>query len=291
MAHTNTAIDDFQAVSPFQELAAYEALWAQTDASVKTVAAQFRHGKTYLPSELLSSQNIQVYIEKLREKFKSHYPFEICLATEVDFPKKILEATHPIPFLYYKGNWDLIYSPAVAVVGTRQPTQEGLARTQKLTKLLVEQDFTIVSGLAKGIDTCAHHTAIEAGGNTIAVIGTPITECYPKENQALQDKIAQSHLLVSQVPFFKYMQQDFRLNRFFFPERNKTMSAISLATVIIEAGETSGTLVQAREALRQGRKLFILDNCFHNTALTWPARFEKQGAIRVKAFSDILRHL
>jgi DNA processing protein len=115
----------------------------------------------------------------------------------------------------------------------------------------------------------------------------PITEYYPKENKDLQDFIAKNFLLVSQVPIVRYYQQNFKSNRIFFPERNATMSAISQATVIVEAGETSGSLTQARAALHQGRKLFILDSCFQNPGLTWPKRFEKQGAIRGSDYDDI----
>ena len=94
----------------------------------------------------------------------------------------------------------LFYSPSVAVVGTRHPTEQGIRRTQQLVKELVQDNYTVVSGLAKGIDTAAHETAIAHGGKTIAVIGTSILDYYPPENRALQDKIATEYLVVSQVP-------------------------------------------------------------------------------------------
>lgn len=144
---------------------------------------------------------------------------------------------------------------------------------------MVKEGYTIISGLAKGIDTIAHETAIACGGKTIAVIGTPINENYPKENKELQNKVAKDHLLISQVPLIRYSRQDYRLNRFFFPERNKTMSALSLGTIIVEAGETSGSLIQAA-ALEQNRKLFILDNCFRNNELTWPEKYLKKARLR-----------
>jgi DNA processing protein len=177
------------------------------------------------------------------------------------------------------------------VVGTRKPTGEGLARTKQLTRKLVEDGFTIISGLAEGVDTIAHTTAIEAKGQTIAVIGTPLGHVYPKANAALQDRIAREYLLITQVPIERYEAQDYRVNRFFFPERNKTMAALSQATIIVEAGETSGTLVQAREALKQKRKLFILNSCFERGDLNWPIRFEREGAIRVRDYGDIRREL
>ena len=112
----------------------------------------------------------------------------------------------------------------------------------------------------------------------------------PKDHEDLQREIATNFLVISQVPLKRYEAQDYRFNRFFFPERNATMSALTEATVIVEAGETSGALVQARAAFDQGRKLFILDSCFH-LGLKWPARFEKRGAIRVKDYDDIRQHL
>src|SRR5712675_3208985 len=93
--------------------------------------------------------------------------------------------------------------------------------------------------------------------------------------------------VISQVPIVRYAQQHLRGKAHFFPERNATMSALTEATIIVEAGETSGTLVQARHALKQGRKLFILDNCFRVPSLTWPAKFAQQGAIRVSDYDEI----
>jgi len=145
-------------------------------------------------------------------------------------------------------------------------------------------------GLAQGIDTAAHTAAIAAGGRTIAVIGTPLHTVYPRENLPLQREIAQSHLLISQVPFYLYTRQNYRKNRFFFLERNKTMSALSAATVIVEASDRSGTLSQAEAALQQGRKLFILNSCFE-CGMEWPDRLLAQGAIRVVDGSEILEHL
>ena len=158
-------------------------------------------------------------------------------------------------------------------------------------KVLLADKFTIVSGLAEGIDTVAQETAIGEGGQTIGVIGTPLGHIYPKSNEKLQKTVAEKFLLISQIPVERYEAQNPKTNRFFFPERNKTMSALTQATIIIEAGETSGTLIQAREALKQGRKLFILNSCFENTNLSWPAKYESQGAIRVHEYDDIRREL
>ena len=155
----------------------------------------------------------------------------------------------------------------------------------------MQDGFTIVSGLAAGIDRMAHETAIEEGGRTIAVIGTPLSQSYPKENSDLQRHIADYFLIVSQVPLKRYEDQDYRRNRSFFPERNVTMSALTEATVIVEAGDTSGTLIQARAAIRQRRTIFVLDSCFRNPRLAWPAKLQARGAIRVKDYDDIRSRL
>ena len=188
------------------------------------------------------------------------------------------------------GALDLLSSRSVSVVGARKASLEGRKRAEKLAWLLVENGFTVMSGLADGIDTAAHKAAIKAGGNTIAVIGTPLNETYPKTNARLQAEISKNHLVVSQVPFYHYSTHDYRWNRSFFPERNKTMSALSQATIIVEASDSSGSLTQAKAAIAQDRKLFILDSCF-GKGLSWPEEFLKKGATRLKDISQVLEHL
>ena len=185
----------------------------------------------------------------------------------------------------------LLESRSVSVVGSRRCTEDGAERAKTVVSALVKHKYTILSGLATGIDTVALSTAIRAGGSVIGVIGTPIDEYYPKENKILQDKIASEFLLISQVPFYRYHLEPFKHKRIHFPERNETMSALSEATVIIEASDTSGTLTQARAALAQNRKLFVLNSCFENKDITWPRRFEERGAVRVHTVDDILNGL
>lgn len=289
MNDTDAVLSD-KPISPSREMAAYEALWARQKSTFKTLADLFRDSPDAIPSELVSEEEIDTALRQVRDKIacaKIH-DFGIRVRGSEDYPDRLRDAAHPVEFLYYRGWWDLIDSPKrIAIVGSRNVSEDGLRRTRKLVKLLVKNGYTIVSGLAKGVDTAAHTTAIDNGGSTIAVIGTPITEYYPPENRALQDLIAEKFLLVSQVPIWRYSTQDYRSNRLFFPERNATMSALAQATVIVEASDTSGSLAQARAALQQGRKLFILDNCFRNPKLTWPARFQTQGAIRVNGIDDI----
>jgi DNA processing protein len=208
-----------------------------------------------------------------------------------EYPLKLRDARYPIELLYFQGWWDFVESPCISIVGTRAPSEEGKSRAKKLTRWLVGKGYTIISGLARGIDTVAHTTAIHEGGKTIAVIGTPLSKTYPHENANLQKTISEEHLLISQVPVVRNSKHGPTFNRMFFPERNVTMSVLSEATIIVEAGETSGTLTQARAALQQGRKLFILDSCFLDEQLTWPKKYAEKGAVRVRDFDDIERHL
>lgn len=277
-------------ISPFTELAAYEALWDQEGASYKALSARFKSYPGSRPSDFVDSEKIDRMEKVMDSYFKAmrrHYELNIVIKGTWDYPDKLLDAKDQVELLYYAGKLDLLGSRAVSVVGTRNPTPDGIKRTRQLVKKLIEDDFTIISGLAKGIDTAAHKTAIENGGRTIAVIGTPLNKFYPPENEQLQKDIASKYLLISQVPFHRYSQQGIKGNRLFFPERNKTMSALSEATIIVEAGETSGTLVQARAALEQGRKLFIFDSCFLNKEITWPEKFQQKGALRIKNYDEL----
>jgi DNA processing protein len=201
------------------------------------------------------------------------------------YPDLLRQTAHPPFFLFCQGDLDLFHKKTIAVVGTRNPTELGVRRAQKLSMLLSASGFAVVSGLARGIDTAAHTGAIRAGGKTIAVIGTPLNQYYPKENQELQNKIASSHLLVSQFHL------GHPVTRASFPTRNYTMSGVSLATVVIEAGETSGALIQARQCMAQKRHLFILKNLLERSDLKWPRRFAAQGAFVINQVEDVMEEL
>ena len=280
-------------VSPLREAAAYEALWTEPGASFKTLADLFRGSPQARPTDLVVEsrvEEIEAQLKALLDK-SDLKGFGVRVHGSNDYPQALRDARHPAEVLYYQGWWELINTPCIAVVGSRNVSEAGVRRTRKLVKQLVEDGYTVVSGLAQGVDTAAHTTALALGGRTVAVIGTPLNHAYPKQNRILQQTIASEHLLVSPVPFIHYGQQDYRQNRHFFPERNIVMSALSRATVIVEASDQSGTLHQARAALAQGRKLFILDSCFQNPALTWPQQFAQNGAIRVTEYADITAHL
>ncbi len=280
-------------ISPALEMGAYEALWDQQGASFKNIADHFRSAPGSIPSDFIGQDSAEYYAEltlNMTEERGITYP-GIRLHGAAEYPQKLQDAKHPIKLIYFCGYWELTETRSVAVVGSRKPSEDGIRRAQKLARFLVKEDFTVVSGLAAGIDTAAHIAALESDGRTFAVLGTPLSECYPQENAELQKCLSQNQLVVSQVPFIRYSKQNPRTNRLFFPERNKVMSALTEATVIVEASETSGTLVQARAALEQGRKLFIMDNCFERQNITWPYKFLKRGAIRLSDFDQLINEL
>jgi DNA processing protein len=162
--------------------------------------------------------------------------------------------------------------PRVSIVGSRKASPEGLRRARSLARALAEHGIVVVSGLAAGVDRAAHEGAIEAGGCTFAVLGTPLDQSYPKENAALQERMAREQLLVSQFPVGRPVLKGN------FPIRNRTMALLSDATVIVEAGEKSGTLHQGWEALRLGRLLFLLESVANDESLSWPSEMIRYGA-------------
>jgi DNA processing protein len=200
-------------------------------------------------------------------------------------PLNDVEARNAPTRLYTAGPMQIpIPRPRVAIVGSREATPEGIEDADLIARVLVDKGVTIVSGLAKGIDASAHRAAIRVGGKTIAVLGTPLDKGYPAQNADLQAEIIKHHLAVSQ---FRVGSPVYKSN---FVIRNRTMALIADASVVVQAGETSGTLSQAWEALRLGRPLFIWKPIFE-TSLKWPKEMEKYGAIKLSDPKDVLQIL
>lgn len=183
--------------------------------------------------------------------------------------------------LYFAGDLSLLrHGPRISIVGSRAASEEGLKRAGFLARTLVAHNMIVVSGLAAGIDTAAHRATIEAGGRTVAVLGTPLTDVYPRENADLQALIMGEHLAISQFP------TGYKTQPKSFPQRNRTMALLTDATVIVEAGEKSGTLHQGWEALRLGRALFLMESVVADPKLTWPRTMIEYGA-QVLTRSDL----
>jgi len=276
-------------ILPLRELGAYEALWDSERASFRSLARLFREHPGALPSDFVPAAMADQYARRALQLAAASgvRGLALCVRGMPAYPLRLRDALYPVELLYYQGRWELLQRRCIAIVGTRQPSAEGEQRAATLARHFAQAGFTVLSGLAVGIDTAVHRAALEAGGLSAAVLGTPLTAQYPPENAALQERLAREFLVLSQVPMLRHARQDADANRLFFPERNATLAALAEATVVVEAGERSGALIAARHALHQGRKVFIFDEPFRDARLAWPARLEQRGAIHVHELAEI----
>ena len=194
-----------------------------------------------------------------------------------------VETKYAPELLYIQGSLEIpLPCPKVSIIGTRKPSPEGLSDAQSIAKTLTENQIIITSGLAEGIDTAAHRTAIDSGGRTIAVLGTPLNKVYPNKNFDLQQEIMENHLAISQFPI------EYPITKKNFVIRNRTMALISDASIIVEAGNSSGSLHQGWETLRLGRPLFIWKSLLNNSELDWPKTMLEYGAMALDNPTDVL---
>jgi DNA processing protein len=189
------------------------------------------------------------------------------------------------PFLFFRGELRQEDERAVAVVGTRGASDEGLRQADRLARELVANDVAVLSGLAVGIDGAAHEGALAARGRTIAVMGTGIrSRIYPPEHEELAGRVAASGALVSQF------LPDSPPARWSFPMRNRTMSGMAIGTVVVEASKTSGAKMQARFALEHGKRLFLIESLVMQEP--WARKYaERPGAKVVQSVDDVLSEL
>jgi DNA processing protein len=198
-----------------------------------------------------------------------------------DYPANLRLIYNLPPFLTYRGTLHADDARSVAVVGTRDASVEGTERAARLARQLTEAGVTVLSGLARGIDTAAHRATLDAGGRTIAVMGTGIRSVYPSENQALAESIAETGAIVSQF------WPDSPPTTYSFPRRNVVMSGMGQGTVVIEASATSGAKLQARYALDHGKRVFLLSSLV--TERPWARKYlERPGAVEVRDVDDIV---
>jgi DNA processing protein len=209
----------------------------------------------------------------------------IITAVDPDYPGQLLNTPDPPLFLYIRGTLLPEDGSAVAVVGTRTPTHYGLTVTHRMAYELASQGITVVSGMARGIDTQAHKGALAAKGRTIAVLGCGIDTAYPRENKGLMEEIVRSGAVVTENPFGTKPESGY------FPARNRIISGMAAATVIIEAAEDSGSLITADYALKQGRKLFAVPGNISSPVSRGTNSLIKQGALLVGTAGDVLKEL
>jgi len=210
---------------------------------------------------------------------------------DADYPKALLDIADPPIVLYAKGRLDLLSRPAVAVVGSRNATAQGILNAEKFSEALGQAGLTIISGMALGIDTAAHqgalraHTSGDIGGSTIAVIGTGADIVYPARNRSLAHRIAEMGCIVSEYPLG---MPGIAAN---FPRRNRIISGLAQGVLVIEAAAQSGSLITARMAAEQGRDVFAIPGSIHSPLAKGCHQLIKQGAKLVESAQDILEEL
>ena len=201
------------------------------------------------------------------------------------YPERLRQVYAPPAVLYLRGGFAPADELAVAVVGTRRATMYGREATEVLVAELVANSITIVSGLARGIDTVAHRAALQAGGRTIAVLGSGLDQIYPYENKRLAEEIAERGVLLTEYPLGT------KPDAANFPPRNRVISGLSLGTIVVEAGEDSGALITADFALEQNREVFAVPGPIFARTSRGTNRLIQQGAKLVLGGQDVLDEL
>ncbi|MFW6011194.1 MAG: DNA-processing protein DprA [Desulfosalsimonas sp.] len=208
----------------------------------------------------------------------------IITLNDEEYPYRLAGIPDPPPYLYALGR-RLPSVPAIAVVGTRNSTRYGGSMARRLSADLAAMGFVIVSGMARGIDSAAHLGALDAGGETIAVLGSGLSVIYPPENRRLYYRIAESGAVISELPPKELP------NPYNFPARNRIISGMSLGTVVVEAAKKSGSLITARLAAEQGREVFAVPGNINSSKSTGAHDLLKQGAKLVEKAEDIVEEL
>jgi DNA processing protein len=204
---------------------------------------------------------------------------------DADYPRALLTISDPPPAFYYSGRRDLLNRPSIAIVGSRNATPQGMDNAEAFAATLSGAGFTIVSGLALGIDTAAHRGGLSAGGSSIAVIGTGPDRIYPSANRELGHRLAAEGGLLSEFPLGT---PPLPAN---FPRRNRLLSGLSRGVLVVEATLASGSLITARFAAEQGREVFAVPGSIHSPFSKGSHRLIKEGAKLVETARDVIEEL
>jgi len=208
----------------------------------------------------------------------------LCWDSE-DYPALLRRIDGPPAALFVDGDPTCLWQPQIAVIGSRNPTAGGLDHARDFSTTLARQGMTITSGLASGIDSAAHTAALDAGAMTIAVNGTGLDIVYPASSRELAERIRAQGAMISELPLGSPPRRQH------FPSRNRIISGLSLAVLVVEAGLNSGSLITARKAAEQGRDVFALPGSLHNPMAKGCHRLIREGARLVETTADILQEL
>jgi DNA processing protein len=210
---------------------------------------------------------------------------QVLTSEDESYPQRLKEIEQPPPVLYVRGEWLPEDQFAVAVVGTRKITAYGRQVTEQLAATLATSGITVISGLARGVDAVAHGAALNAGGRTAAVLGCGVDRIYPPENRALGERIISRGALLSDYPLGTAPESGN------FPPRNRIISGLSMATIVVEAGDTSGALITAEFAAEQGRDVFAVPGNILAPQSRGTNRLIQNGALPLLSPDDILQSL
>lgn len=244
-------------------------------------------GEAGLPAKVLDNFNQirhDIKLEKVWEKIQSQ-GIQVKTWDDDDYPRRLKEIDNAPPVLYLRGCVDVRDEWGIAVVGTRRVTTYGRQVAEELGAFLARNGVTIISGLARGVDAISHQAALRAGGRTLAVLGSGVDVIYPPEHRRLAEEIVNHGALISDYPPGTIPDS---IN---FPPRNRIISGLSVAVVIVEAGETSGALITATFAAEQGRDVFAVPGAIYAPQSKGTNRLIQQGArplLRVQDVLDVL---
>lgn len=229
----------------------------------------------------VSDRDVDEWEDRVSSLLESVPDLSLVTVLDEEYPQNLREIFDRPPFLFIRGSVLAADADSVAVVGTRNPSPAGKQLAREIAAGLAERGVTVISGLARGIDTAAHEGALEAGGRTLAVMGTGITQVYPSENTELAETVARHGALISQFG------PDSPPRRTNFPIRNAVTSGMAIGTVVVEASSTSGAKMQARLALEHGKQLFLVESLVLQEE--WAQRYaQRPGVVVVHSVDEIL---
>jgi DNA processing protein len=247
-------------------------------------------GEVIFKIEGINKKAAQALIENrnkinLDEEFERAKELKVLTLADKNFPSLLANIYDPPPVIYIKGQLPKKEEKIIAIVGTRKASRYGRETAKKLAYELASLGFTIVSGMASGIDTAAHEGALEAGGKTLAVFGCGVDIIFPSQNKGLAERITSSGALVSEFPMGT------RPEKGTFPRRNRVISGLSLGVIVVEGHYDSGAMITAKYALDQGREVFAVPGNVELDQSKGPHWLIKQGAKLVESVDDVLEEL
>jgi DNA processing protein len=261
-----------------------KAAWEASPAQLQAV-----EGFGFQTLEKVTRQRSRLHPEQLLTQHQEQNP-NFWTPADAEYPRLLLETPSPPPLLYFRGEVEpqenLGQKPLVAIVGTRQPSEYGIRWTRQISTALVKNGFTVVSGLAEGIDTESHAAAIKAGGRTLAVLGTGVDVIYPAKNQELYKRILAAGLVLSEYP------TQTPPDRAHFPRRNRIIAGLSRAVLVMEAPLKSGALITANYANEFGRDVYVLPGRLDDYPSQGCLKLLSQGAAPIlKELDELLKML